>query len=119
MIVTCAIVSQQQIDFDDSPCEYVSTTVDRHNQNLLILFYSFDAELDSIFFDQDHTLFAVFTYVGENFELDQAKMKANLKVREWWQMTDAMQVWQFSTQSREDPNPKKKFAKVLMVSRQV
>ncbi|KAJ5682026.1 DUF718 domain protein [Penicillium maclennaniae] len=54
----------------------------------------------SIFFDNDRTLFAVFEYVGEDFKLDMAKMKANSKVREWWNMTDAMQVWQSFLLSR-------------------
>lgn len=47
--------------------------------------------LDSIFFDNDRTLFATFKYVGDDFEGDMEKMKANPKVREWWAMTDGMQ----------------------------
>lgn len=47
---------------------------------------------DSIFFDNDRTLFATFKYVGTDFESDMARMKVNPKVREWWAMTDAMQV---------------------------
>jgi len=47
---------------------------------------------DSIFFDNDRTLFSTFKYVGSDFEADMALMKANPKVREWWAMTDGMQV---------------------------
>ncbi|KAE8148939.1 rhamnose mutarotase [Aspergillus avenaceus] len=45
----------------------------------------------SIFFDNDKTLFATFKYVGEDFEADMLRMKANPKVREWWGLTDGMQ----------------------------
>ncbi|KAE8394910.1 hypothetical protein ETB97_009308 [Aspergillus alliaceus] len=45
----------------------------------------------SIFFDNERTLFATFKYVGEDFEGDMKRMKANPKVREWWAMTDGMQ----------------------------
>ena len=48
--------------------------------------------IDSIFFDNDRTLFATFKYVGEDFEGDMQRMKANPRVREWWAMTDGMQV---------------------------
>lgn len=51
------------------------------------------AVIDSIFFDNDRTLFATFKYVGDDFDGDMAKMKANPKVREWWAMTDGMQVF--------------------------
>lgn len=47
---------------------------------------------DSIFFDNERTLFATFKYVGEDFEGDMQRMKANPKVREWWALTDGMQV---------------------------
>jgi L-rhamnose mutarotase len=47
---------------------------------------------DSIFFDNNRTLFATFEYVGNNFEVDMELMKANPKVQEWWKITDAMQV---------------------------
>lgn len=47
---------------------------------------------DSIFFDNDRTLFATFKYVGTDFEGDMEAMRANPKVREWWAMTDGMQV---------------------------
>jgi L-rhamnose mutarotase len=47
---------------------------------------------DSIFFDNDRTLFAVFDYVGTDFEADMKLMKANPKVQEWWTITDEMQV---------------------------
>ncbi|EPS25439.1 hypothetical protein PDE_00372 [Penicillium oxalicum 114-2] len=45
----------------------------------------------SIFFDNDRTLFARFDYIGEDFDADMEKMRANPKVREWWAMTDSMQ----------------------------
>jgi hypothetical protein len=48
--------------------------------------------LDSIFFDNDRTLFATFKYVGTDFEGDMELMRANPKIREWWAMTDGMQV---------------------------
>ncbi|KAL2813708.1 hypothetical protein BJX63DRAFT_212906 [Aspergillus granulosus] len=47
--------------------------------------------LDSIFYDNDRTLFATFKYVGDDYEGDMEKMRANPKVREWWAMTDGMQ----------------------------
>jgi hypothetical protein len=50
------------------------------------------AVADSIFFDNDRTLFATFKYVGTDFEGDMELMRANPKVREWWAMTDGMQV---------------------------
>ena len=49
-------------------------------------------QLDSIFFDNDRTLFATFKYVGTDFEGDMELMRANPKIREWWAMTDGMQV---------------------------
>lgn len=48
--------------------------------------------LDSIFFDNDRTIFATFKYVGDDWEGDMKRMKENPKVREWWAMTDEMQV---------------------------
>ncbi|EMF13698.1 rhamnose mutarotase [Sphaerulina musiva SO2202] len=46
----------------------------------------------SIFLDdQSMTLFATMKYVGDDYDADMEKMKANPKVREWWQMTDGMQ----------------------------
>ncbi|EAL90618.1 rhamnose mutarotase [Aspergillus fumigatus] len=47
----------------------------------------------SIFFDNERTLFATFKYVGDDYEADMEKMRANPKVREWWAMTDGMQMW--------------------------
>ena len=47
---------------------------------------------DSIFFDNDRTIFATFKWVGSNWEGDMKKMSENPKVREWWAMTDGMQV---------------------------
>jgi L-rhamnose mutarotase len=49
-------------------------------------------DADSIFFDNDRTLFATMKYVGTDFEGDMERMRANPKVREWWAMTDGMQV---------------------------
>ena len=46
---------------------------------------------DSIFFDNERTLFATFKYVGDDYEGDMEKMRANPMVREWWAMTDGMQ----------------------------
>jgi L-rhamnose mutarotase len=37
------------------------------------------------------TLFAMFKYVGNDWESDMARMAANPKVQEWWDMTDRMQ----------------------------
>jgi len=51
---------------------------------------------DSIFFDNDRTLFATFKWVGSDWEGDMKKMSENPEVREWWAMTDGMQVCFFS-----------------------
>ncbi|KAK3996951.1 hypothetical protein QBC44DRAFT_125172 [Cladorrhinum sp. PSN332] len=46
----------------------------------------------SIFYDPDtRILFASFKYVGDDFEVDMAKMRQSEVVQEWWQLTDAMQ----------------------------
>ncbi|CAK1363803.1 hypothetical protein CB0940_04195 [Cercospora beticola] len=46
----------------------------------------------SIFLDErTMTLFASMKYVGNHYEADMEKMKANPKVQEWWRMTDGMQ----------------------------
>ncbi|RAO68103.1 uncharacterized protein BHQ10_004115 [Talaromyces amestolkiae] len=45
----------------------------------------------SIFFDGDATLFAIYKYIGDDFEEDMMKMRANPIVRKWWNMTDSMQ----------------------------
>ena len=37
-------------------------------------------------------LFAYFEYFGNDFEADMAKMAADPKTREWWTLTDPMQV---------------------------
>jgi len=44
----------------------------------------------SIYRHEDR-LFASFDYVGDDFEGDMARMAADPIVREWWQLTDAMQ----------------------------
>lgn len=38
------------------------------------------------------TLFAFMKYIGDDYEKDMAKMKANEEVQRWWKMTDNMQV---------------------------
>lgn len=48
---------------------------------------------DSIFYDNDRTLFATFKYVGDDWDGDMKRMHENPKVREWWAMTDGMQVF--------------------------
>ncbi|RKU41980.1 hypothetical protein DL546_001722 [Coniochaeta pulveracea] len=46
----------------------------------------------SIYFDDySKILFAYFKYVGDDYESDMEKMRANPKVREWWRMTDGFQ----------------------------
>jgi L-rhamnose mutarotase len=62
----------------------------------------FCAIADSIFFDNDRTLFATFKYVGTDFEGDMELMRANPKVREWWAMTDGMQVGRASYMDRQN-----------------
>jgi L-rhamnose mutarotase len=47
---------------------------------------------DSIFYDNDRTLFATFKYVGNDWEADMKRMRENPIVRKWWDMTDEMQV---------------------------
>ncbi len=37
-------------------------------------------------------LFAYFEYVGDDFKADLAKMAADPKTREWWTLTEPMQV---------------------------
>lgn len=48
--------------------------------------------VDSIFFDNDRTIFATFKYVGDDWDGDMKRMRENPKVREWWALTDGMQV---------------------------
>jgi L-rhamnose mutarotase len=36
-------------------------------------------------------LFAYFEYMGSDFDADMAKIAADPKTREWWQLTDPMQ----------------------------
>ena len=50
------------------------------------------AAADSIYFDNDRTLFATFKYIGTDFEADMKNMASLPKMREWWAMTDEMQV---------------------------
>jgi L-rhamnose mutarotase len=37
-------------------------------------------------------LFAYFEYVGSDFAADMARMAADPKTREWWTLTDPMQI---------------------------
>lgn len=63
--------------------------------------------LDTIFFDGERTLFASFKYVGTDIQADMIKMRADPKIREWWAMTDAMQVCDmsnFNKGARKDSN---------------
>ena len=43
-------------------------------------------------FRHGEQLFAYFEYVGNDFEADMVKMAADPKTREWWTLTDPMQV---------------------------
>ena len=42
-------------------------------------------------FLRDHLLFAYFEYTGDDYQADMAKMAADPKTQEWWNITDAMQ----------------------------
>ncbi len=44
----------------------------------------------SIFY-KDHKLFAYFEYVGDDFDADMAKMAADPKTQEWWDIMMPMQ----------------------------
>jgi L-rhamnose mutarotase len=46
----------------------------------------------SIFYDGDERLFATFKYIGQDFDADMRKMQSDEATREWWKVTDAMQV---------------------------
>lgn len=46
----------------------------------------------SIFVLGDDTLFAYMEYAGDDFEADMAKMAANPKTQEWWDVCGPMQV---------------------------
>jgi L-rhamnose mutarotase len=43
-------------------------------------------------FLRDHTLFAYFEYVGDDFAADMRKMAADPKTQEWWAIMEPMQV---------------------------
>ncbi len=43
-------------------------------------------------FRHGEQLFAYFEYIGNDFEADMAKMAADPKTREWWTLTERMQV---------------------------
>jgi L-rhamnose mutarotase len=40
----------------------------------------------------DNQLFAYYEYVGQDHDADMAKMAADPKTREWWTLTEPMQV---------------------------
>ena len=42
-------------------------------------------------FHNDHMLFAYFEYVGDDFDADMAKMAADPKTQEWWDVMMPMQ----------------------------
>jgi L-rhamnose mutarotase len=42
-------------------------------------------------FHRDETLFAYFEYIGENFDVDMAKMAADSETQRWWAIMDPMQ----------------------------
>jgi len=42
-------------------------------------------------FHKDGLLFAYFEYIGDNFSADMAKMAADPKTREWWDIMEPMQ----------------------------
>ncbi|HRX01923.1 MAG: L-rhamnose mutarotase [Anaerolineae bacterium] len=42
-------------------------------------------------FLKDHMLFAYFEYVGDDFDADMAKMAADPKTQEWWDIMMPMQ----------------------------
>jgi L-rhamnose mutarotase len=43
-------------------------------------------------FRHGELLFAYFEYIGDDYEADMAKMAADPKTREWWTLTEPMQV---------------------------
>jgi len=43
-------------------------------------------------FLRDHTLFAYFEYIGDDFAGDMAKMAADPKTQEWWTIMEPMQA---------------------------
>lgn len=45
----------------------------------------------SIYLLNDETLFSYFEYVGDDFEGDMAKMAADPKTQEWWDVCKPMQ----------------------------
>ena len=42
--------------------------------------------------DGNHYLFMYFEYTGSNLEADRAKMAADSKTQEWWEITDPCQI---------------------------
>jgi L-rhamnose mutarotase len=45
----------------------------------------------SIFLLENHTLFAYFEYVGNDFDADMKKMAADPETQRWWKETDPCQ----------------------------
>lgn len=43
-------------------------------------------------FLKDHTLFAYFEYVGDDFQADMQKMAADPKTQEWWALMKPLQA---------------------------
>jgi L-rhamnose mutarotase len=64
----------------------------KHNVCSSWLTCCISAAADSIYFDNDRTLFATFKYIGTDIEADMKNMASLPKMREWWAMTDEMQV---------------------------
>jgi L-rhamnose mutarotase len=64
----------------------------KHNVCSIWLTWCISAAADSIYFDNDRTLFATFKYIGTDLEVDMKNMASLPKMREWWAMTDETQV---------------------------
>ncbi|HVC81631.1 MAG TPA: L-rhamnose mutarotase [Chloroflexota bacterium] len=43
-------------------------------------------------FRLENMLFAYYEYIGDDYQADMARMAADPKTREWWSITDPMQV---------------------------
>ena len=41
--------------------------------------------------EPENLLFAYWEYVGEDFEADTVRMRADARMQEWWKITDPMQ----------------------------
>ncbi len=58
----------------------------RQNENHYQTFFTYSI------FHKDGLLFAYFEYVGEDFDADMAKMAADPKTQEWWDIMKPMQA---------------------------